>query len=124
MIWTAVNDSATELFDFIPLIITLGEFLIYFDFEGYDFSRVPDYWSVPIYVSLGLSILILIIPDSVINKKICKIEADDDLEPTYEDIEEDFEVTYEMVHPIAQKNCTKKRKRDKFLLASIFGGAR
>ena len=29
-----------------------------------------------------------------------------------------------MTHPVTKKSCTKKRKRDKFLLASIFGGAR
>lgn len=62
MISSEVNEAATELLDWTPLIFSLGEFLVYLYFENWAIADIPDYWSVPIYVSLGLSTLILLLP--------------------------------------------------------------
>jgi hypothetical protein len=83
MISTEVNDSCIELFEYVPLILSIGEFLIYLYFKKFNFSQVPINWSVPIYLSIGISLINLIIPMKQVNKCICKMKLDLSSEPTY-----------------------------------------
>lgn len=79
---------------------------------------LPTYWSVPMYVSMGLSFLNMIIPMEVINKKLFKLPKDSTVYPSYEKVEHKFEVTYEMTNP--GYICQRKRKRDLFVLNKLF----
>ena len=99
MISSEVNDAAIELLEWVPLILASGELLVYLYFKNFNFGELPDYWSIPIYVSLGISVLALLLPMRSINKKFCKLKSDDNIYPPYEKVEEKFEVTYEMTNP-------------------------
>lgn len=81
---------------------------------------MSENWSITIYVSIGLSFLNLILPMDRINKKIIKLKNDSLVCPPYEQVEDKFEVTYEMTNPAYE--CKKKRKRDVFLFNHVFGG--
>ncbi len=73
MLSSKLNESMMEMLDFVPLILSIGQFLIYFYFYNYNFNAIPDGWSIPIYVSLVLSILGVILPMKALNKKIFPI---------------------------------------------------
>ncbi len=62
MISKAVNDSCIELLEYVPLILSLGEFLIYMYFKKFNFNIVPVDWSVTIYISIGVSLVHLLLP--------------------------------------------------------------
>lgn len=86
MLSSMVNDSAIELLEYFPLIISLGEFIVYIYVKNYDVSSLPENWSIPIYVSIGLSALNLLLPMDQINKKILKLKNDDLVCPAYEQV--------------------------------------
>ena len=100
MISAALNESCVELFEYIPLLLSLGEFLIYWYFKKFNFSEIPINWSVPIWLSIGISLIQLILPMEQFNKLICKINSDLSNEPPYSQAERDFEVTYELTNPL------------------------
>lgn len=76
MISAAVNDSCVELFEYIPLLLSLGEFLIYWYFKKFNFNEIPVNWSVPIWLSIGISLIQLMLPMGTFNKQICKFNID------------------------------------------------
>jgi hypothetical protein len=119
MLSSMVNDSAIELLEYFPLILSLGEFIIYIYMTKYDPTILPLNWSIPIYISIGLSLLNLLLPMEQLNKCI-KLKNDDMKCPPYHEVEPKFEVTYEMTNPAYE--CKKKRNRDVFLFNHIFGG--
>ncbi len=62
--------------EYFPLIMSLGEFIIYLYIVSYDVTILPLYWSIPIYVSIGLSALNLILPMDQLNRCF-KLKNDD-----------------------------------------------
>lgn len=54
-----------------------------------------------------------------LNNKLFKMPSDSFVYPSYEKVEDKFEVTYEMTNPGYVSN--RKRKRDIFILTSLFG---
>ena len=66
-----VNDSAIELMEYFVLIISLGEFIVFLYFQSFRPELLPNYWSIPIYVSVAISGLNLLLPmDSLNNKPV------------------------------------------------------
>lgn len=114
-----LNDSAIELLEYFPLILSLGEFIIYLYIKNFQVEKMPQYWSIPIYVAIGLSILNLLLPMDELNNKIWKMPTDNFVYPNYEQVEKKFEVTYEMTNP--GYICKRKRNRDMFMLNNLFG---
>ena len=93
-----VNESAMELMEYFPLIMSLGEFVIYLYTVNYNVQLLPLYWSIPIYVAIALSGLNILLPMDQLNKCF-KLKNDDVHCPTYDQIQDKFEVTYEMTNP-------------------------
>ena len=104
MISAALNKSCVELFEFVPLLLSLGEFLIYYYFQKFKFDQIPLNWSVPIWLSIAISLAQLIFPMEVLNKIICKLNIDLSNEPPYSQAKREFEVTYEITNPYYQFN--------------------
>jgi hypothetical protein len=67
----------------VPLILSIGEFLIFWYFKKFNFNLIPINWSVPIYLSIGISIINLVLPMKQLNKVLCRIKLDLSNEPTY-----------------------------------------
>lgn len=107
MISAEVNDSCIELFEYVPLILSIGEFLIYWYFKKFNFNAVPINWSVPIWLSIGISLINLIVPMKNVNKALCRMKPNLSNEPTYNQAEKDFEVTYEITNPAFQLTWTR-----------------
>jgi hypothetical protein len=57
-----VNDGAIEMMEYFPLILSLGEYIIYLYLVKYDPTIIPELWSIPIYASIGVSFLNLVLP--------------------------------------------------------------
>lgn len=104
MISAALNESCVELFEYIPLLVSLGEFLIYWYFKKFNFNEIPVNWSVPIWLSIGISLIQLMLPMGHFNKMIWKFNLYLSNEPPYSQAERDFEVTYELTNPAYQCN--------------------
>jgi hypothetical protein len=85
-----LNDAAIELLEYFPLILCLGEFLIYLYFKSFNFEEVPQHWSIPIYISVGLSLINLLMPMDDLNHCLCKLPKDNMHLPPYEKAEEEF----------------------------------
>lgn len=85
MLSSMVNDSAVELMEYFPLIMSLGEFIIYIYLKQYDVVALPLNWSVPIYVSIGLSMLNLMLPMDQLNRCF-KLNDDDTVCPSYDKV--------------------------------------
>jgi hypothetical protein len=51
--------------------------------KNYDVGSLPENWSIPIYISIGLSTLNLLLPMDELNKKIIKLKNDDLVCPPY-----------------------------------------
>lgn len=85
MLSSMVNDSAIELLEYFPLILSLGEFIIYIYMTKYDPTILPLNWSIPIYISIGLSLLNLLLPMDQLNKCI-KLKNDDMKCPPYHEV--------------------------------------
>lgn len=77
MVSGMVNATATELLEYIPIILCLGEFLIYLHFEEYHIDQIPTHWAVPIYLSISISVLYLLMPFKFINKKLFTVEEEE-----------------------------------------------
>lgn len=75
MLSSMINDSAIELMEYFPLILAIGEFIIYFYFVNYNFSALPLNWEIPIYASLAISLLNLLLPMDALNRCI-KLKSD------------------------------------------------
>lgn len=73
---------------------------MYFYFRAFNINAVPAGWSSTIFISLGLSIINMLLPMGRINKRFIKLPSDDNVYPNYEAVEDKFEVTYEMSNPI------------------------
>lgn len=119
MLSSMLNDTAIQLLEFFPLILSFGEWLLYLYLRSFHFEQIPEYWSIPIYISLGLSLLNLLLPMDDLNHKLCKLPFDTMVYPDYEKVQNKFEVTYEMTNPAYE--CNRKRTRDKFIMKKIFG---
>lgn len=75
--------------EYFPLIMSLGEFIVYIYMKQYNVIEMPLNWSIPIYISIGLSLLNLILPMDQLNKCV-KLKNDDLVPPPYEKVEEKF----------------------------------
>ena len=100
MISSMVNEVAIELLEYFPLILSVGEFLIYFYFYNYDFQNVPKNYSIPIYVAFGISLINIALPMDRINRRIFHLKIDEETFPSYKDVENNFEVTYDWTNPV------------------------
>lgn len=67
MLSSMVNDSAIELMEYFPLIMSLGEFIVYIYITNYDPASLPVDWSGPIYISIVLSLLNILLPMDKVN---------------------------------------------------------
>ena len=81
-----LNDSAIELLEYFPLIFTLGEFIIYLYMKSFHIDIMPKHWSIPIYISIGISILNLLLPMDELNNKLWKMPTDTMVYPNYEKV--------------------------------------
>jgi hypothetical protein len=59
---------------------------------------------VPIWLSIGISLLQIILPMEEINKMVCKFTYDLSNEPPYSQAEKEFEVTYELTNPVYESS--------------------
>ena len=82
-----LNDSAIELLEYFPLILSLGEFVIYLYIKNFHFELLPDYWSIPIYIAMGISVLNLLLPMDELNHKLFSMPTDNFTYPSYEKVE-------------------------------------
>lgn len=73
MVSSAQNETAVELLLFFPIIMSGATLLMYLYFKSFNIENLPNMWGIPIYVSLGLSVMNLLIPNQSINKGIFKI---------------------------------------------------
>lgn len=112
-----INDSAVEMMEYVVLGLPVGSYIIYLYFYSFSPDKLPDYWSIPIYISIGIAVLNLILPMDTLNKKLFKMKNDGKSSPLYEEVESKFEVTYEMTNP--GYVCKRKRKRDLFAMSQI-----
>ncbi len=69
-----VNRTCVEMLEFIPLMLSIGEWLIYMYFKKFRFNEVPKDWEVAIYLSIAISLLNLLLPMQDINKKLWKMK--------------------------------------------------
>ena len=81
-----LNDSAIELLEYFPLIFTLGEFIIYLYMKSFHIDIMPKHWCNPIYISIGISILNLLLPMDELNNKLWKMPTDTMVYPNYEKV--------------------------------------
>jgi hypothetical protein len=89
MLSDMVNDSALEMMEYFPLIISMGEFIIFSYIKNYEVIALPLNWSIPIYISIALSMLNLVLPMDQLNKCF-KLKIDDLENPPYEKVEDRF----------------------------------
>ena len=66
---SSLNNICMEGLEYIPLIFSIGQFLIYIYFQTF-FEEAPDDWLIPIYVCLALSFANLILPMQEFNEKL------------------------------------------------------
>lgn len=62
-----VNDSAIELMEYFTLILSLGEYIVYLYFFSFKPELLPINWSIPIYISIAISGLNLLLPMDTLN---------------------------------------------------------
>lgn len=98
------------MMEYALLALPVGSYIVYLYFSSYNANKLPNYWSIPIYVSMGISFLNLILPMDTLNKKLFKLQKDSEVSPSYTEVEGKFDVTYEMTNP--GYTCKRKRKRD------------
>jgi len=90
MVSSAQNQMAIELMQFFPLIMSGGTLLLYLSFHNFEFGTLPALWAYPIYISIVLSVVNLLIPSRSINKAIFKIPNEELEKPIYKDVERNF----------------------------------
>lgn len=73
--------------------------MVYLYFVSFKPELVPLYWGIPIYISIAISVIHLLLPMDGLNHKLFKMPKDNFVYPCYEQVEEKFEVTYEMTNP-------------------------
>lgn len=81
-----VNDSAIELMEYFSLILSLGEYIVYLYFLNFKPELLPLYWGVPIYISIVISGLNLLLPMDSLNNKLFKMPSDTFVYPPYEKV--------------------------------------
>lgn len=57
--------------------MALGSFIVYISFQDFNPKNMPLEWGIPIYVSMGLSVVNLVLPMDSLNKKLFKMPKDD-----------------------------------------------
>lgn len=90
MLSSMVNDSAVELMEYFILIISLGEYIVYLYFVSFKPELVPLNWGIPIYVSIAISVIHLLLPMDGLNNKLFKMPKDNFVYPPYEKVEDRF----------------------------------
>ena len=73
MVSASINNAAIELLEFIPFFASLGSLFTYYFICERDMSKIPLGWSIPIYLSLVISFIALVLPLRRINKKMIKL---------------------------------------------------
>lgn len=81
-----VNDSAIELMEYFSLILSFGEYIVYLYFLNFKAELLPLYWGVPIYISIVISGLNLLLPMDSLNNKLFKMPSDTFVYPPYEKV--------------------------------------
>ena len=110
-----INTSALWLTYSAPLILNLGQFLIFLFINSRVDVKLGFSVAVIVYLSLALSILWTLIPWYEINSRLFKFEQSTN--ETYSDNSHKFEVTYEMIDPFYDGQRT--LQRDSHFLRTI-----
>lgn len=82
------------MMEYALLALPVGSYIVYLYFSSYNANKLPNYWSIPIYVSMGISFLNLILPMDTLNKKLFKLQKDSEVSPNYTEVKGKFDVTY------------------------------
>lgn len=76
--------------EYFVLIIALGEFIVFLYFSSFRPELLPVNWSIPIYISIAISGLNLLLPMDSLNNKLFKMPSDSFVYPSYEKVEDKF----------------------------------
>lgn len=72
------------------LILGLGSYIVYLSFFSFQPELLILDWGIPIYASMGLAVLNLLLPMDLLNKKLFKMPKDEEIFPSYESVEQKF----------------------------------
>ncbi len=56
-----------ELLEYIPLVMSIGNWFLYLYFVHFVFENVPVYYGVPIYISILISVVNMMLPMDALN---------------------------------------------------------
>jgi hypothetical protein len=63
-----LDNDMIEMLEYYPLILALGNYFIYLYFVYFQFDQVPDYYGVPIYISIVISGVNIFMPMDSLNE--------------------------------------------------------
>ena len=72
-----------ELLEYIPLVMAIGNWFLYLYFVRFVFENVPVYYGVPIYISIVVSVVNMMLPMDTLNQCIFPMKDQKYVRPSF-----------------------------------------